>query len=65
LPSPKTEKSPAFQFYPREWDTDMNVIPMTYEEEGVYFALCRLFWLHGGLPANLDRARREVVSPET
>jgi uncharacterized protein YdaU (DUF1376 family) len=35
----------------------MNVIPMTYEEEGVYFALCRLFWLHGGLPANLDRLR--------
>lgn len=58
MPSPKTEKSPAFQFYPREWDTDMNVIPMTYEEEGVYFALCRLFWLHGWLPANLDDLRQ-------
>lgn len=50
-------KAPAFQFYPRDWDTDENVIPMTYEEEGVYFALCRRYWLSGGLPADLDRLR--------
>lgn len=50
-------KAPAFQFYPRDWDTDIHVIPMTYEEEGVYWALCRLAWLHGSLPADLDELR--------
>lgn len=50
-------KTPAFQFYPRDWDTDENVIPMTYEEEGVYFALCRRYWLGGSLPADLNRLR--------
>lgn len=51
-------RSPAFQFYPRDWDTDIHVIPMTYEEEGVYWALCRLTWLHGSLPADLNELRR-------
>lgn len=50
-------KAPAFQFYPRDWDTDENVIPMSYEEEGVYFALCRRYWLMGTLPADLGRLR--------
>lgn len=51
------EKAPAFQFYPKDWDTDVNVIPMTYEEEGVYWALCRMVWLHGTVTANLDELR--------
>lgn len=51
------EKAPAFQFYPKDWDTDVNVIPMTYEEEGVYWALCRMVWLHGTLPADLNELR--------
>jgi uncharacterized protein YdaU (DUF1376 family) len=52
------EKAPAFQFYPRDWDTDERVIPMTYEEEGVYWALCRRYWLAGNtLPADLNELR--------
>jgi uncharacterized protein YdaU (DUF1376 family) len=52
------EKAPAFQMYPRDWDTDINVIPMTYEEEGVYFAICRLIWLHNmKVSSNLDELR--------
>lgn len=56
--APKAQKPPAFQFYPKDWDTDENVIPMTYEEEGVYWALCRRYWLAGNtLPADLDSLR--------
>lgn len=51
------EKAPAFQFYTKDWDSDINVIPMTYEEEGVYFALIRLLWNHPKLSANLDELR--------
>jgi len=51
------EKAPAFQFYTKDWDTDLNVIPMTYEEEGVYFAIIRLLWNHSTVPANLDDLR--------
>jgi uncharacterized protein YdaU (DUF1376 family) len=52
-----TMKTPAFQFYPKDWDADENVIPMTYEEEGVYWALCRRYWLAGSLPSDLNRLR--------
>jgi len=56
--APKAQKPPAFQFYPKDWDTDENVIPMTYEEEGVYWALCRRYWLAGNtLPSDLDTLR--------
>lgn len=51
------EKAPAFQFYPKDWDTDLNVVPMTYEEEGVYFALCRMIWMHKRIPSDLDQLR--------
>lgn len=30
---------------------------MTLEEEGVYWLLCRRYWLAGSLPADLDRLR--------
>jgi uncharacterized protein YdaU (DUF1376 family) len=56
--SPQADRSPAFQFYPTDWDSDSNVIPMSYEEEGVYFALCRRYWLDGTLPHDLDRLRK-------
>ncbi len=52
------EKAPAFQFYPKDWETDLNVVPMTYEEEGVYFDLCRKLWMHKRLPSDLDQLRR-------
>lgn len=51
------EKAPAFQFYTKDWDTDANVIPMTYEEEGVYWAICRLVWNEKMVTANLDELR--------
>lgn len=55
--SKMADKAPAFQFYPRDWDTDINVVPMTLEEEGVYWALCRIYWLNGPLPADLKELR--------
>jgi uncharacterized protein YdaU (DUF1376 family) len=61
----KSDKSPAFQFYPRDWDTDDNVTPMTYEEEGVYWALCRRYWLNGNtLPADLDELHSKLKATE-
>lgn len=47
---PKTkEKSPAFQFYPKDWLTDINIIMMEPEERGLYiWALCH-DWLEDGL----------------
>ena len=54
----REKKPPAFQFYPKDWDSDEHVIPMTYEEEGIYFALCRRYWVAGNtLPADLDELR--------
>lgn len=50
-------KAPAFLFYPKDWDADENIVPMTYEEEGVYWHLCRRYWLAGALPSDLDKLR--------
>lgn len=50
-------KAPAFLFYPKDWDADENIVPMTYEEEGVYWHLCRRYWLAGSLPSDLDKLR--------
>lgn len=59
------EKPPAFQFYPRDWDTDDNVTPMTYEEEGVYWALCRRYWLNGNtLPAEINELHSKLKATE-
>lgn len=63
MASDKVKKAPAFQFYPVEWDTDKNVVPMNYEEEGVYWALCRRYWMDGNtLPADLE-ALRALLKP--
>lgn len=53
----RTGKSPAFQLYPKDWECDGKVIAMTYEEEGVYFALLRRYWLDQTLPADPEALR--------
>ncbi len=44
-------KSPAFQFYPDDWNNDANVIAMSPEEEGHYIRLCAICWKEGSIPA--------------
>ncbi len=43
-------KSPAFQFYPKDFVSDINVITMTLEQRGAYITLLSYCWIEGSLP---------------
>ncbi len=43
-------KSPAFQWYPKDFLTDLNVVVMTLEQRGAYITLLSQCWLEGDLP---------------
>ena len=42
-------KAPAFQFYPKDFLTDTNVILMSPAERGMYITLLCLDWLNDGI----------------
>jgi uncharacterized protein YdaU (DUF1376 family) len=44
------EKTPAFQFYPKDWLTDDKVQAMSLSERGLYITLLCHAWLHGSIP---------------
>ena len=44
------EKSPAFQFYPKDFLADMKVVLMTNEQVGIYIKALSYCWLEGFLP---------------
>ena len=44
------EKAPAFQFYPKDFLADSNVLRMSMEARGVYITLLSLAWLDGVVP---------------
>lgn len=46
-----SQKSPAYQWYPKDYDTDEAVKLMTYEQEGIYRRLLDHQALHGSIPA--------------
>jgi len=46
---------PAFQWYPKDYLTDINVVSMTLEEEGAYRRLIDYCWLNGTIPADTKR----------
>jgi uncharacterized protein YdaU (DUF1376 family) len=56
-------KSPAFQFYPDDWMSDMNVIVMTPEEEGHYIRLCAICWKEGYIPASTEDIQALLKRP--
>ena len=56
-------KSPAFQFYPKDFLTDENVRMMSFQERGVYITLICLCWSEGTLPAGVDRLARLCGAP--
>ncbi len=59
------EKVPAFQFYPKDFLSDTNVMQMTMTERGVYITLLSACWLDGSLPSDVDGLSRVVqMSPE-
>ena len=54
------EKAPAFQFYPRDWLSDENVMSLSYEQEGWYIHLLCHCWLEGSIPADPAHALRLI-----
>lgn len=49
----KSTKSPAFQFYPRDFLSSDNVDRMSMTERGVYITLMSKYWLAGDLPSDM------------
>src|SRR3989442_984342 len=57
------EKSPAFQFYPKDFLTDGNVVGMSLQERGAYITLICLCWTEGGLPNDTKQLARSIGAP--
>jgi uncharacterized protein YdaU (DUF1376 family) len=57
------EKSPAFQFYPKEFLTDGNVAGMSLQERGAYITLLCVCWQERSLPADPTRLANMVGLP--
>jgi uncharacterized protein YdaU (DUF1376 family) len=57
---PPMNRAPAFQWYPRDYESDEEVKLMTYEAEGVYRRLLDHQWLHGGIPSDVGTLARLV-----
>lgn len=57
------DKSPAFQFYPKDFLTDGKVAAMTLEQRGAYITLLSICWLEGSLPDDLRPLARMVGVP--
>ena len=47
-------KSPAFQFYPGDFLSDLNVIVMSGAEVGAYALLMSVCWIENGFPNDMD-----------
>ena len=54
----KLTKSPAFQFYPKEFLSSSKVIAMSATERGAYITLLSVQWLDGSLPNDLPALAR-------
>ena len=59
-PESTTGKSPAFQFYPKDFLTDQNVLVMSLAERGAYITLLCLCWSDGSLPADVSKLARLI-----
>ena len=51
-------KSPAFQFYPKDFMSDLNVASMTMEERGKYITLLCHCWIENGIPAEMPLVKQ-------
>jgi len=59
----RLDKSPAYQWYPRDFLSDALVAAMTLEQEGCYRRLLDVAWLEGGLPGDPDLLWRLAKAP--
>lgn len=58
-----TAKPPAFQWYPKECDTDENVRMMNDSEFGFFVRCLNHAWLNDGLPDNAEDIGRALGRP--
>lgn len=58
------EKAPAFQFYPKDFLSDSNVLRMSMEARGIYITLLSLAWLDGAVPVDPTELARLVNLPD-
>lgn len=56
-------KPPAFQFYPKDFISDINVSVMNMEERGIYITLLSYCWLEGWLPNASSKLKRMCNNP--
>jgi uncharacterized protein YdaU (DUF1376 family) len=56
--SSKSSRSPAFQFYPKDYISSTKVRQMSNTERGVYVSLLCYCWLDDGLPTDLPSLAR-------
>jgi hypothetical protein len=57
------KKPPAFQWYPRDCDTDENVRMMDDSEFGFYVRCLNHSWVNDGLPVSLEDVARIIGRP--
>jgi uncharacterized protein YdaU (DUF1376 family) len=57
------DRSPAFQFYPREFIGDGNVSGMSLQERGAYITLLCFCWNDGSLPTEVSRLATMCCAP--
>lgn len=55
------DKSPAFQFYPKDWLTDEKVMMMSKEERGDYIDLLCIDWLNNGIDEKIIERASDLV----
>ncbi|MDY6862817.1 MAG: DUF1376 domain-containing protein, partial [Thermodesulfobacteriota bacterium] len=56
-------KAPAFQFYPKDFVSDVNVVTMTMEERGVYITLLSHCWIEGCLKGGSEMLQAICNNP--
>lgn len=59
------DRSPAFQFYPKDFITDERVWRMSLQQRGAYITLLCACWLEQSLPSEIDALAKIVGVPET
>jgi uncharacterized protein YdaU (DUF1376 family) len=59
----RTGKSPAFQFYPKDFLSSSKVQRMSLTERGAYVTLLSFCWLDGSLPADTKEIARILGVP--
>ena len=52
------ERAPAFQFYPKDFLTDIHVVSMSLTARGAYVTLLCLCWLEGSIPSEITMLAR-------